>query len=190
MHHHSTVRRLLFVTIACALVFAGAGSGAHAQDEPQDCSVAIGDYEGSAVISVDPVTVTPGGSVTITGVGFPPNVLVPLFFNDEPIGSPVTDENGAFTFVYTIPADTPAGTFEFSAACGTFILTSNITVTPIPPVPGPTTPITQAPTQPLPTTGADSLPLVQIAGALIVVGGLVLFLTRRQHERRREGTVA
>ena len=41
-------------------------------------------------------------------------------------------------------------------------------------------------TQPLPVTGTDSLPLLQMAGALIVVGGLIVFLTRRQHERRTE----
>jgi len=189
MHHHPTLRRILFIALACLAALSVAQGPAAAQDEPEDCSVAIGDYEGSAVITVDPVTVTPGGSVTLSGFGFPPNVLVPLFFNDDPIGSPVTDENGEFTFVYTVPVDTPAGTFEFSAACGTFILTSNITITPVIPPTSAPVPTTQAP-QPLPTTGADSLPLVQIAAALIVIGGLVLFLARRQSERRHEGSIA
>lgn len=181
MHQKSTVRRLLALPLMCLIaLFVAPAVTAHAQDAP-DCSVAIDEYEGTAIITVDPVDVTPGGSVTLTGTGFPPGVAVPLFFNDAPIGAPVTDAEGNFSFVYTIPLDTPTGVFEFSAACGTFILTSNITISPIPVV---TT--TPPPTQPLPVTGSDSLPLLQMAAALIVVGGLIVFLTRRQHERRAE----
>lgn len=150
-------------------------SVAHAQTS---CEANIADYEGSAIITVDPVSVTPGGTVVLTGTGFPPNSIVPLYFNDELIGQPVTDADGNFTFTYTIPADITSGTFEFSAACGTFILTASITITPV-------VPPTQAPQPPLPTTGSSSTTRVaQAALALLAVGGVLVVSTRRSARHR------
>ncbi len=170
------------IGLAASLVVAAvlallAPAAAHAQTL-SSCEAAITDYEGSALITIDPVTVTPGGTVTLTGTGFPPNSFIPLYFNDAEIGQATADDTGSFTFTYTVPSDVTSGSFEFSAACGTFILTAQITITPVSP---PTVPPV---TQPLPVTGSDSGRVAQVALTLLALGGVLVVTTRRQAKRR------
>jgi LPXTG-motif cell wall-anchored protein len=174
----NTIGRILVAALLAAGTLAFLPSTAQAQES---CAVNIQDYEGTAILSVDPLVVAPGGTVTITGQGFPPNSVVPMFANDVAIGEPVADGAGAFQLVYTIPVDSPAGSIQFSAVCGAFTLSSLLTVSE-----GAVVPVPPAPPAPLPVTGTDAtMQLVQIAGALLAVGGLLLLANRRQAQRRR-----
>jgi LPXTG-motif cell wall-anchored protein len=149
-------------------------SMATAQDAPESCEVDIADYEGTAIIEISPLTVAPGGTVTISGSGFPPNVIVPLLFNGEQFASPVTDETGAFAVQFVVPADIGAGVVTFEVVCGAFTLSANLNVA-----------VGSVPPGQLPGTGSDStLPLIQLSIALLAGGALLLFLARRQSRRR------
>jgi LPXTG-motif cell wall-anchored protein len=106
---------------------------------------------------------------------------VPLSFNGEQFASPVTDEEGAFSITFTVPADIAPGVVTFTALCGAFTLTTELTVVP----PGTvTTPTTLAGGGSLTPTGSNSTQLFQVAGALLAVGALLVFLARRQSRRR------
>ena len=69
------------------------------------------------VVSVDPGTVAPGESTTVTGEDFPPNTEVEVQLEDadgNPVGDPVTattDDEGAFTVDITVPEGTEAGDY-------------------------------------------------------------------------------
>lgn len=173
----TSIWRALLASLLAAAFLVAMPTAASAQDDVESCAVDIADYEGSAIISISPLTIAPGGTVTITGEGFPPDVSVPLFFNGDEIGAPVTDEDGAFSFLYTVPADATTGTVTFEALCGAFTLTTNLTVTA-----GQVTPTT------IPVTGSDSTGLVQVAAALLAVGALLVFVSRRQVQRRKAFT--
>lgn len=184
----NSIWRILVVTFAVALVGAFLPFNSASAQSPESCAVDIADYEGSAILTVDPLTVAPGGTVTITGAGFPPNSTVPLSFNGQQFATPVTDDLGAFTVPFTVPADTPPGPVEFEAICGAFTLTSIVQVTGTPATPPPTVPGGDSGGT-LTPTGSNSLQLVQVAAALLVAGGLLLFLARRQARRRVPATV-
>jgi LPXTG-motif cell wall-anchored protein len=150
-------------------------SMASAQDAPESCAVDIADYEGTAIVTIDPLTVTPGGTVTLTGSGFPPGVTVPLMFNGEEFAAPVTDETGSFSVVFTVPADTPEGAVTFEAVCGAFTLSAGLTISSGGVPPGG-----------LPATGSDStFEMLRLAMVLLATGALLVFLARRQSQRRR-----
>src|SRR5690606_28181886 len=136
----NSIWRILVVTFAVALVGAFLPFNSASAQSPESCAVDIADYEGSAILTVDPLTVAPGGTVTITGAGFPPNSTVPLSFNGQQFATPVTDDLGAFSVPFTVPADTPPGPVEFEAICGAFTLTSIVQVTGTPATPPPTVP--------------------------------------------------
>jgi LPXTG-motif cell wall-anchored protein len=165
------------VAIALAtttLAFTSSGAGAQGA-APQPCEIEISEYEGRPILNIDPLEVAPGGTVTITGLGWPPNVIVPLLFNGTIIAEPVTDAAGSFQVQYTVPADTPPGPVSFEALCGAFTLSNDLRVVEGGGVVNP----------PLPTTGANStLQFLQIAAVLLILGALLVFLARRQANRR------
>ena len=166
---------VVIATLLGALFLTAAPAGAQ---DAETCAIDITDYEGSATISTDNISPEAGETITFTGTGFPPNTVVPLAVNGESIGSPTTDETGAFSFTYTVPTDlAPGAQLEFSATCGAFVLTQTITIS-APGVTPPTTP-TQ---QPLPVTGGDFDWAIRAGLALIAVGGLVVLAVRRRSE--------
>jgi LPXTG-motif cell wall-anchored protein len=174
----NSIWRMMVAGSLVLLAAVVAPSTAGAQDAPESCAVDIGDYEGTAVITIDPLTITPGGTVTLTGSGFPPNVIVPLLFNGEQFAAPVTDETGAFSVLFTVPEDIGPGVVSFEAVCGAFTLSASLTVVEgqIPPGGG---------GGQLPGTGSDStFELFQLAAALLLTGALLVFLARRQSKRR------
>jgi LPXTG-motif cell wall-anchored protein len=171
----NTIWRVVVVIALAAMACVLVPSAASAQGAaPRPCEVDIADYEGTAIISIDPLVVAPGGTVTITGAGFPPNVIVPLLFNGTIFAEPVTDAVGGFEVVFTVPADTPPGQFTFEALCGAFTLSNDLSV------------VVGGGQVPLPTTGADNtMQIVQIAAVLLILGALMVFLARRQSQRRQ-----
>lgn len=171
----NSIGRVLIALAVAALAVVIAPTTAGAQAEPESCEVDIGDYEGTAIISASPLEVEPGGTVTLTGAGFPPGVIVPLSVNGTVFAEPVTDAVGAFSVLYTLPADMGPGTITFEALCGAFTLSANLTV-----VRG------GGNVTPLPTTGSDhTTELLQIAAVLLICGALLVFLSRRQSRRRQ-----
>jgi hypothetical protein len=171
-----TVVATCFVAVLGALLpttFAGAQS-------VESCAINIGEYEGDAILTVSPLEVAPGGTVTISGQGFPPGSTVPLAFNGEEFASPVTDEEGAFSITFTVPADIAPGVVTFTALCGAFTLTAELTVI----VGGQEVTTTLANNGGLTPTGSNSTQLLQVAAALLAVGALLVFLARRQARRR------
>lgn len=163
----------LFAVIAALFTFASPASA----QSVESCAIDITDYEGSASISIDNLQPQAGDTVTFVGTGFPPGTSVPLAVNGDTIGSPVSDESGAFSFSYTIPSDLAPGTqLTFSATCGAFVLTQVVTIS----ATGTTPTTTTASGEPLPVTGSDSGWLLRAGLALIVAGGLVVLAVRRR----------
>lgn len=176
----NSIWRTMVATLLVAAVAALLPATMASAQEVQSCAVDIGDYEGSAILTVDPLQVQPGGTVTIAGAGFPPGSTVPLSFNGEQFASPVTDDEGAFSITFTVPADIAPGVVTFEALCGAFTLTAQLTVV----APGTTTTPTVVTGDDLTPTGSNSTQLFQVAGALLAVGALLVFLARRQSRRR------
>jgi hypothetical protein len=83
-------------------------------------------------ISVEPSTVTAGGTVVLAGNGLEPNSQrqINLVGPDVVVPYPpaTTDADGMFNVTLTIPAHLPAGTYTFQAI-GDETLTTDVTVT-------------------------------------------------------------
>lgn len=181
---NSTRRALVAAAMLALVAVFLPATGASAQ-EAQSCAIDIEDYEGSAVLSVDPLQVFPGETVTISGTGWPPGAIVPLAFNGDEFAAPVADESGGFSITFAVPADIAPGIVEFTALCGAFTLTTQLTV--LDPSGTTTTVLTTPTTQgsgSLTPTGGNSTQLFQVAAALLAVGALLVFLARRQAQRR------
>ncbi|MDP9273122.1 MAG: hypothetical protein M3O93_06280 [Chloroflexota bacterium] len=82
-------------------------------------------------ISVEPSTVTAGGTVVLAGTGLEPNSdrQINLVGPDVVVPFPkaTTDANGMFNVTLTIPAHLPAGTYTFQAIADE-TLTTDLTV--------------------------------------------------------------
>jgi hypothetical protein len=176
----NSIWRTVVATLLVAAIAALLPTATASAQTVQTCAVDIADYEGSAILTIDPLSVQPGGTVTIGGEGFPPGSTVPLAFNGEQFASPVTDDEGAFSITFTVPADIAPGVVTFEALCGAFTLTAELTVV----VGGGSVPTTIANNGNLTPTGSDSTQLIQVAAALLAVGALLVFLARRQSRRR------
>ncbi len=208
-----TLRTLLKLLLAPLVLVGGlmfVSPSAHAQSQ----AYCTPDYDGSLTFTADPTVLQPGDAVNLGGTGWPPDALVPLSFNNQFIGNAETDGSGSFTFPYVIPAETPAGPFEFAATCCEVDTDAEVQAAlpkatfasfgqgesaqgAAPSCPGETVTLTQTvqiitaatttvTVTPLPVTGSDSASLVQIGIVLIVVGGLVALLAAR----RRRTTVS
>ena len=84
-------------------------------------------------ISVEPSTVTAGGSVELAGTGLEPNSdrEINLVGPDVVVPFPkvTTDADGMFNVTLTVPGHLPAGTYTFQAIADE-TLTTDLTVTP------------------------------------------------------------
>src|SRR5699024_8449934 len=61
-------------------------------------------------IAVDPDSVEQGGTTTITGEGFAPGETVTITVEgDDDTYTVEADENGEFSYTYTVPSDAPLG---------------------------------------------------------------------------------
>jgi LPXTG-motif cell wall-anchored protein len=133
-------------------------------------------YEGTATFGTNLTVVNAGDTIIFEGTGWPPNVTLDLAVNGEPVGSVVTDAAGSWSFSYVVPANA-SGTQTATVSCGSFVLSTQFSVAAPPvslqPAPGSTT---------LPVTGSDSLSWVQIGIALIALGAVLVYLTRRRNQ--------
>lgn len=119
----------------------------------------------------EPVTVSPGETIEVSGTGCNPGDQVVIALDGETLKVVTADEDGSFTARVTIPADTSLGFHTLTATCsGGVVLTLTLHV-----VAGGTLPITGSSEN----TGL----IVGIGAALVVLGAAALYgarLRRRQ----------
>jgi LPXTG-motif cell wall-anchored protein len=135
------------------------------------------EYQGTATFGTNLTVVNAGGEIVFEGTGWPPNVTLQLSVNGQQVGSVTTSASGAWSFTYTVPANA-SGTQTAEVSCGSFVLSTQFSVsTSVAPVTGTTT-------TPLPVTGSDSLSWAQMGIALIALGAVLVYLTRRRSQRQ------
>ncbi|WP_217184340.1 esterase-like activity of phytase family protein [Streptomyces sp. AC495_CC817] len=127
-------------------------------------------------------TVKAGGTVQVSGSGFPASAEVRIELHSDPVvlGTATTDAQGALRFSATIPAATPAGAHEIVAVSGDATARAALSVTA---AGGATTPGTTPPSSgDLATTGGDTAWLLPIAigAGVLLAAGVVLMIRRRR----------
>lgn len=145
-------------------------------DAQGECNITA-EYQGTATFGTNITVVNAGDSIVFSGTGWPPNVTLELAVNGEPIGSATTDATGAWSFTYTVPANA-SGTQTATISCGSFVLSTQFSVSGTP-----ASLQTVTPTSTLPVTGSDSLSWVQVGVALIALGAVLVLLTRRRNRQ-------
>jgi LPXTG-motif cell wall-anchored protein len=137
-----------------------------------------GTYISSCGIILDPPVIEVGGQIHIVGAGFEPGGEVEIFIDGELLGVAQVDDNaeGNIDVTFDLPAEFNVdGEYEITAACPDGDVASNVLIV------GAGFVTTTTVTTPLPVTGSDSTTsLVQIGVGLVLVGGLVLLLSRRR----------
>lgn len=140
------------------------------------CVVSPEDYGPATTLTTSATSVDNGTSVDINGAGFPANCEVTLEVDGATIGTATTDGNGKFTFPWTVPADTPAGSVTITATAGGQVLAAT-TLEIIDAQPATTTPgtaTTVAGGTAGTTSGGSTLPATGAQIGVLVVGGLVM----------------
>jgi len=161
-----TVRRLLGLCAVSVATLALGVSAAGAAEYPPS----------SASASASASTVSPGGTLTITGSGCLANSEVSMTLLSDPVslGLVTANAGGAFSTAVTIPADTPAGAHTIVVACtgadGNAV-TQNIAIA---------VAASASRSDTLPRTGSDSPPVILIGAGLLLVGGVLAVAARRR----------
>lgn len=154
------MRRAIALT-AAVLITLLVASPAGAQANP---------YEGTTTgLTTTTPSPAPGGTVTVAGSGCAAGADVGIFLDGASVGTVAADSAGAFSAQVTAP--TAVGSYTINAVCGDEVLGLVINVA----ATGTTTGAGA-----LPTTGSDSLPLFQLAVALVAMGGLAVLFTRKR----------
>ncbi len=160
------IRRVLAIAALLLLVPATA---AYAQYNP-----------GQPGFIITPSTTTAGAQVSFVGEGCPANSTVTFTNNGVTIATGTAGADGKFAVPATVPSSWAPGAYTITATCGTVVMSNVLTVVAetsgvIPGTSGTTS-------GSLPTTGANSMRLVQVAFGLLAVGGLIVLATRRRRE--------
>ena len=125
-----------------------------------------------------PPTIEPGGSVHILGAGFEPGSEADFFIDGEPLGTAVVDSDvdGTIDVTFELPPEFQTdGEFTITVECPSGNVASNVLI-----VGGGIV----TTTTPLPTTGSSTTTdLVRVGLGLMMVGGLVVGLTRWRTRR-------
>ncbi len=115
---------------------------------------------------------TAGSQISVSGNGFSPGVTITITIESDPVtlGTTQSDENGAFTFTGTIPADFTNGAHTVKASGqnndGTLVLNRGVTVS------------GGAPAE-LAFTGSNSMIALILAVSLAGAGALLVAISRR-----------
>lgn len=152
--------RKLLVMAAVLLGVLAIAPAAHAQYQP-----------GQPGLILTPSTTTPGGAVSAIGFGCARKQEVVLTIGGTVVGTGISqdDDRGSFEIPFVAP-QTP-GQYTVVATCGNTVLSSVLTVEAT---------ATTVAAGVLPTTGADSFPLVRVGFVLIAAGGLLVLAVRRR----------
>jgi LPXTG-motif cell wall-anchored protein len=133
----------------------------------------------SATISVTP-TVTPGGTIIVTGSGLQPGTYSVVLHSDPVVlGSTTVDAGGTLSFSATVPSTVTAGAHTVQLVSGSAVIaTASLTV------------VAEAAPAELPApvalaaTGSDSTGPVTLAVLLVLAGAAALLLRRRPRRER------
>ena len=122
-----------------------------------------------ASCTVSATTFNPGSSGTISCTGFQPNITVTGTLHSVPVGlgSVNTGATGAFTLSFVVPKGTAAGTHTISLDSGSTALDTSDPFT----------------VGVLAATGVDVAGALGVAGALLAIGGSLLFYRRSRSLR-------
>ncbi len=151
---------------------------------------ASGQYVNSLVCSFS--VVEPGDTVTVSGDGFDPGSQVTVSVTDGALPSYVlggtgalggtfartvlvtpADASGNFSATFVIPADTPDGNYNVLALGVDSELQPRGLACPVQ---------VESEISPIAFTGSNTRPMVQIALAIMALGALLVFATRRKSD--------
>jgi LPXTG-motif cell wall-anchored protein len=153
-------RKFLLLTSLMAALMLGSATLAQAQT-----------YGGGTIVA--PPAPAPGGTMQISGTGFPPNTPITVTVGGTTITGIVTDASGSW--VATVPVPTTPGVYTITATDGTTTSSTTVTVGGSSSGGGGTI---------LPNTGSSSpMKLAPIGAGLIVVGALIVFGVRSRNRR-------
>jgi hypothetical protein len=161
------IRRLVLV-VAVSIGLLAIGQPAHAGDVyPFDCGFVL-----------DPPVVALDGTVHIIGSGFEPGSDVEFFIDGVFLGTATVDPDdvdGNIDVTFPLPAQFQTdGEFTITTTCPSGNVASNVLIV------GQGV-VTTTTTTPLPVTGSDhTVDFLRLGIGLVVVGGLVLLLSRRR----------
>lgn len=174
------VRKMLVLAAALALLAAPGSASAQG-------------YGQANFLTVSDTTPVQGQTITITGCCFSGTVVIDLLPGSRRLATATAGANGVFQVEATIPSDVTPGPYTITATgtaldgSGTLRLSEDITVLPA----GAADDGDRRAAGALPRTGADSLPLVQIGVALLLVGaGAVLSVRNRRRRSDRDDKVS
>ncbi|MHB1139955.1 MAG: hypothetical protein ACYC2O_13450, partial [Microthrixaceae bacterium] len=143
--------------------------------------------------ATDTGSVTPGGTITVSGSNFGPHTMVTVVLHSDPVvlGSVLTDAVGSFTTTFVVPAGVPAGAHHIvlegvDAAGNARTVSTPVTITgsamPVGDAPGAATPGTSRAAAPaaLAMTGTTVAGVVGSGLAMLLCGMCVLGVRRRR----------
>lgn len=153
------IRRVLAIAAMLLVVSATAANAQYIPDQPG--------------FIITPPTTTPGGAISFSGQGCPPNSTVTFTLNGQVIGQGQAAADGTFFIPGQAPNIAP-GQYTVIATCGDVTMSNILTI-----VSGSST-IIPGTSGTLPQTGSNSLVIARVALALLAVGGLIVLGTRRR----------
>lgn len=177
------VRKIL--VLAAALALLAAPGSAYAQG-----------YGQGNFLTVDDTTPRQGQTITVTGCCYSGSVTIDLFSAPVRLGTATAGADGIFSTEVTIPVNTTPGphtlTATGAALDGSGVLTQSVELTVLAAGAADDGKVAgKGKTGALPRTGADSLPLVQIGVALVLLGaGAVLSVRNRRSAAGRNDKVS
>lgn len=183
------------VWVAAVFGLAAFGGAASAGTGQGNCGSYLYDTDlylmllGGPAITVDPASVAPGASITISLSGWEPGSTVEVAVVDSagvthPVGPVTIDGESLGSIVWSVPANVATGPATVQAT-GIGCLEVQTTVEAAIDVLGDNVPTTPVPTTPsttgqLPVTGSSTTgPLVGVGAALLVVGAAAVYGARR-----------
>ena len=180
------VRILGALLLMIGLSFAGPAVAGAAPSALPKCATST--YSSNMVLKANPTTVNPGGTIIISGEGYPPSCNLEIFVDGNSVGFVDTTPAGTFDgFQYKVPADRKPGEIVITTVVGgatatamVKVVTPGTTPAPVATTPGTATAPPTGSAAPLPATGSNVLPLVAGGVALLVIGSLVVLSSRKR----------
>ena len=171
-------KTLVLMAVLGALLAFGAGA-ANAQDCGYGgCTTTTTSTPGGGSTTttkpsdIDTVTAVRGETITVKGQACAPGATVVITWDDGTVLATLTaDENGEFVADITVPKNATLGVHLVTATCGDVEQFINVNVL--------AETVNNVDNGTLPRTGSDTMPLVAIGAAALVLGGAFLYGARR-----------
>jgi LPXTG-motif cell wall-anchored protein len=183
------MRKRLLLVIGVLTGFVVGAAPASAQQYPP----------GAFFLTLSDTTVVPGQTISFTGAVSPDATTVTLTFFSvaQSLGSATPDDDGNISGSVTIPTDATLGTHTITAADDTGLeVSATVEVVSAQAAAGAGAGAAGAAAGQagaaggLPITGDDSVPMLRAGGALLALGCLLVFLTRRREPASEKPTAS